>query len=97
MKLAMRIDEVERKQRKGRADSGWARAHAEEAGIELSESESDNDDGEGQVGRHAGEGGRCRGDTPFSMFLFIIGPLLTVTFAITYNLPPPPPPLSLFP
>ncbi|PRW59446.1 DEAD-box ATP-dependent RNA helicase 13 isoform A [Chlorella sorokiniana] len=52
VRLAVRLDELERKQSKAKADKSWRQTHAEQLGIELS---SDDEDDEGGSGRRQGK------------------------------------------
>ncbi|KAL4431591.1 hypothetical protein ABPG77_001433 [Micractinium sp. CCAP 211/92] len=48
VRLAVRLDELERRQSKSRAEKSWRRQHAEELGIELSDDSEDEDAVEGR-------------------------------------------------
>jgi hypothetical protein len=58
VRLAVRLDELERRQGKARAEAAWKRQHAEQLGLELSDSEEGEEGGCGR-GRSAGAGAHC--------------------------------------
>ncbi|KAI7835433.1 hypothetical protein COHA_010662, partial [Chlorella ohadii] len=48
VRLAVRLDELERKQSKAKAEKSWRQTHAEQLGIELSDEDEDDEGGSGR-------------------------------------------------
>ncbi|PSC76969.1 DEAD-box ATP-dependent RNA helicase 13 [Micractinium conductrix] len=61
VRLAVRLDELERKQKKSSAEKSWMQQHAEQLGIELSDEESDEVEGRRQGKKAKREKGGKRG------------------------------------